>query len=464
MARKQMFLNIDRHAPDSIAVIEDSGERITYGGLVEFTDKFTSDISASSLIFILSENSIGALSAYVAALSDHIVPLIISSETDKALLDRLIEIYRPSYLWVPGKMRSNYTHPTVFSQFGYELLSTGLEPFELHQDLALLLSTSGSTGSPKLVRHSLANVEANAQNVAAVFEMKVSDKPIVTLPIHYTMGLSVATSHLYAGATLLLVKRTLTDPNFWNFIKENKATSFTGVPYSFEILKKLRFFRMDLPDLQILSQGGGKLRAELFEAFAQYAERSGKKFIATYGQTEGTARMAFLPASKAISKIGSIGQAIPGGKLFLIDDEGQAIEKMEAEGELVYEGPNVTLGYATKGEDLAKGDENNGVIRTGDIAKRDQDGDFFIVGRMKRFLKIYGSRISLDELEQLVLSNFDLDCVCTGYDEKIIVRINNQEFQNEVKSFLTKKTGLFNKAFEVNVGEVLRNEAGKVIF
>jgi acyl-coenzyme A synthetase/AMP-(fatty) acid ligase len=248
-------------------------------------------------------------------------------------------------------------------------------------------------------------------------------------------------------------------------MREHKATSLTGVPYSFEVLNKLRFFNMELPDLKLMAQGGGKLGDELFRKFADYALRTGKKFIATYGQTEGTARMAYLKPELAIIKTGSIGNAIPGGQLSLINEDGNEIIEKEAVGELVYKGPNVTLGYSYDGGDLIKGDKNMGVLKTGDIAKRDSEGFYYIVGRLNRFLKLYGIRIGLDESEQMIKAAFDTDCLCTGNDNKMIVRITDIEKKEGICNYLIEKTGLFHSALEVVVvDQIPRNEHRKSIY
>jgi acyl-coenzyme A synthetase/AMP-(fatty) acid ligase len=460
-----MFLELDLKQQNAIAVIDDSGGSLSFGELNDFSNQFYSQINKRTLIFLLSENVVGALAGYVASLSKEIVPLVLSCHTDRELLNKLFDIYKPEYVWLPTNLVDDFSFEPIFSKFDFTLLKTGFSTFSLYSNLSFLLPTSGSTGSPKLVRHNYSNVNENAKNVAKLFEISQEDNAIAVLPMHYTMGLSVVTSHLYAGATVLLMKGNLTDRNFWSFIKENKGTSFTGVPYSFEILSKLRFFRMDLPDLKIITQGGGKLNADLFKAYAEFAESSGKKFIATYGQTEGTARMAYLPAKLALRKIGSIGQAIPNGELSLIDSDGNIITEVGVDGEMVYRGPNVTLGYALSGEDLSKGDENNGILKTGDIARIDEDGCFYIVGRVSRFLKLYGFRISLDELEQMIKAKYDLDCVCTGDDEKMKVFITSESKTSEISKFIIEKTGLFHKAFEVQfISEIPRNEYGKVIF
>ncbi|MBQ8779847.1 MAG: AMP-binding protein [Alistipes sp.] len=461
-----MFLNLNKKNPDKIAVIDDSGESLTYGDLCKYAEEFASALPYRTLIFILSENTNGSLLGYTSALSNRVVPLIISNKTEQTLFDSLYEKYQPEYLWLPTQRVDDFDsnfNEIVYTTHGYSLVKTSFKTPELYEELSLLLPTSGSTGSPKLVRHSYRNIEANAENVMNLFELTSDERAMAVLPMHYTMGLSVIASHLYAGATLLLCNKSLLDAGFWKMLKSG-ATSFTGVPYSYELLMKLRFTRMDLPNLKIITQGGGKLKEEMWMHLANYAQEKGKKFIATYGQSECTARMAYLPAELALAKPCSIGIAEPGGKLSIVDAEGNESFEGEAIGEMVYRGENVTLGYATCKDDLTKGDENHGVIHTGDIARRDGDGYYYIVGRMKRFLKIFGLRIGLDELENLICSNFDTDCYCSGTDEKLIIKITNSDVIDIIPMFIEEKTHLFHQRIEIIViDKIIRNEAGKVI-
>ena len=459
-----MFLDIDKKPKDKVAVIDDSGSAITYGEITSFATLFGEQFSHRTLIFILAENKIGSLLGYTAALSNRIVPLILSSKTEAGLFDNLFKMYQPGYLWLPDELVDRFAYNVIFSSWSYSLVKTEYASAPMYEDLSMLLPTSGSTGSPKLVRHSYRNIEANAYNVQRLFQLQPEDRAMAILPMHYTMGLSVISSHLRAGATLLLSDKSLLDKNFWKMLKEQRATSFTGVPYSFDILMKMRFTRMDLPDLKVITQGGGKLTPEMFHALAQYAHDNNKQFIATYGQSECTARMAYLPPHLALEKTCSIGIAEPGGQLSIMDSDGKETFVGEATGEMIYRGENVTLGYATCREDLLKGDENHGVMHTGDIAHRDADGCYFIVGRMKRFLKIFGLRIGLDEVENMIRQEFDVDCFCKGNDEKLIVLVPNKEIAKQLPAFIEGKTKLFHQRIEVQVVDrILRNEAGKVV-
>ena len=457
-----MFFELDKKDRNKVAVIDDSGRSVTYGEICDFSQAFATQLPYRTLIFILSENKIGSLLGYTASLSNRIVPLVISAATEESLCEHLLEVYRPEYLWLPSHLVEKKGLSSVFSAWDYSLVKTGSPRVSMFEDLSLLLPTSGSTGSPKLVRHSYRNIEANADNVRRLFELDGTERAMAILPMHYTMGLSVIASHLLAGSTLLLSGRSLLDKGFWAMLKE--ATSFTGVPYSYEILTKMRFTRMDLPNLKVITQGGGKLTEDMFNMLAQYAHDNGKKFIATYGQSECTARMAYLPAELALKKTCSIGIAEPGGQLSIVDQNGNETFEGEVSGEMVYRGENVTLGYANSQEDLLKGDENHGVMHTGDLARRDADGCYFIIGRLKRFLKIYGLRIGLDEVERIIKTEFNTDCYCKGDDEKLIVLVTDAKLKEILPSFIEEKTHLFHQRIEVQVvKEILRNEAGKVI-
>ena len=337
---------------------------------------------------------------------------------------------------------------------------------ELHDDLALLLTTSGSTGSPKLVRQSYKNIQSNAESIAEYLELTKDERPVTTLPMNYTYGLSVINSHLLVGAQILMTDYAMNMKKFWTFMKEHHATSIAGVPFTYEMLKKVHFFRMDVPDLKYMTQAGGKLSPELHREFAVWCAERGKKFIVMYGQTEATARMGYLSADKSIEKYGSMGKAIPGGVFHLIDVNGNEILEPETVGELVYEGPNVTLGYAREPADLARGDERHGRLVTGDMARMDAEGYYYIVGRKKRFLKIFGNRVNLDEIDRMIKETFsDLDCASAGVDDHMKTYITDPGKTDSVRQWLSAVTRLSETAFEVlYIEEIPKNEAGKVLY
>lgn len=453
---------------DKVAAIDDKGNQVTYAELNAAAEGLITNISNRCLVFVLCTNTIGSLVGYTAFLNHRVVPLLLDSHLDAELLQYLINTYRPTYLWAPNGIMEHFAdYESVFSDFDYTLIATHFsESYPMFHELGLLLTTSGSTGSPKLVRQSYANIEANIISIVEYLELDETERPITTLPMNYTYGLSIINSHLAVGATLLLTELPLIQKGFWEFFKSKEATSFGGVPYTYDILERLRFDRMNLPSLRTMTQAGGKLSPELHKKFAEYAIANKKRFFVMYGQTEATARMSFLPYQKSLDKYGSMGIAIPGGKFSLIDVEGNEIKEHDIVGELVYEGPNVTLGYAESREDLIRGDERNGVLVTGDMAKMDREGFYYIVGRKKRFLKIFGNRINLDETEGLIKSKFNnTECACTGIDDCLYLFITNYDLQEDIRKYITVKTGFNFKAFKVKViDQIPKNEAGKTIY
>ena len=453
---------------DRAALLDDKGECITYEQLAIAGDAIAERIGHRCLIFALCSNTLGSVLGYTACLQHNIVPLLLSSHLDEELLQVLLKEYHPEYIWCPVEHSFAKQHPDVeqvYEAYGYALYEYKTEEYaKLYEELGLLLTTSGSTGSPKLVRQSYKNIAANADQIARYLELDETERPITTLPMNYTYGLSIINSHLLVGATILLTDYGLMQKEFWQFLKSAEATSFGGVPYTYEMLDKLRFFRMDLPGLRYMTQAGGKLSPELHRKFAEYAEQSGKKFIVMYGQCEATARMSYLPAEKSLEKYGSMGIAIPDGTFSLIDVNGQVIEEAGKVGELVYEGPNVTLGYAEHIADLSLGDERHGRLETGDMAKRDADGYYYIVGRKKRFLKVYGNRVNLDEIDMMVKNEFgNVDCVTAGRDDHVCVFLTDESLVDSVRHYVADKTKLNIAAFHVNVlKEIPKNESGKV--
>ena len=447
--RFNMLLGLEHIDTTRLAAIDSEGGKLTYGDIFSRAKEIETKVSERALCFMLVENNVNCIEWVMASLiSSRLVPLILNAKTDEALYGNLLETYKPAYIWQNG-----------------ELTRTDNPITPLYAELSHLLPTSGSTGSPKLVRHKYDNIEAAGLNISTFFELKETDRPLMVLPLYYTMGLSMIFSHFKVGATVLITGRNMTDPVFWKFLKEEAATSFTGVPYSFQILNLMRFFRMDLPALELMTQGGGKMERGLNLKFAEYCRDHGKRWIATYGQSECTARMAWLPAKWAVEKAGSIGIAVPNGELSLIDSEGNAITTPHTEGEMCYRGKNVTLGYARSLEDLTLGDERNGFIRTGDLAYFDEDGCYYIVGRMGRFLKLFGMRVGLDECEQIIASDCQTESACVGTDEKMIVYITDPSKIQSVKDTLVEKTHIVATSFEIRViPEIPKNEAGKKLF
>ena len=384
-------------------------------------------LGRKSLGVILAQNRYECLAVYIAALrSESTAVILLDAALNIELLHALLEDYQPDWI---------YTSRPV-SEFAGYLPSACGEPnlleresaqdLVIHPDLALMLSTSGSTGSPKLVRLSLRNLDSNAASIAQYLELTPSERPITSLPMPYSYGLSVINSHLHAGAAIILSEDGILRREFWDAVDRYRCTSFAGVPYTYQLLLRMGLLAQKGMSLKTLTQAGGRLEDQYIEQMHKLADARGWRFFVMYGQTEATARISYLPNEKLGDKSGSVGIAVPGGSLSI----DQASE------ELIYTGPNVMMGYADCRADLANGDELNGVLRTGDQARCDGDGYFYITGRIKRFQKMFGKRFNLDHVEKILSERFGVAVACYGRDDLLIAAIEQCSNVQEVAEAL----------------------------
>ena len=425
-----MFWEIERVAGDGQGIYDGLERRfVPFTQLLEQASALEEILRAGRkfLVAVLCDNSLASLTAYVAALRAGHTVFLISEATDVSLRRRLFEIYSPEIILSVGRELEPISgYRSVNSPVSGLTVAFAQTPSAelIHADTAVLLSTSGTTGSPKLIRLSCRNLQSNAEAIAQYLGIDGSETAITGLPMSYSYGLSVVNSHLLAGANLVCTNASVVEGEFWDLFAAQRCTSFAGVPYSYLLLEKLRFQRMDLPSLRTMTQAGGRLAPEKIEFFGDAMRKKGVKFFVMYGQTEATARISYVPSERLAEKIGSVGIAIPGGKLRLYSD-GKEITEAGAEGELVYEGLNVMLGYAETRACLGKPDEMGGRLATGDLGYRDADGYFYLTGRLKRFIKLFGLRVNLDEVEKMLESKLACSVACVGRDESLHVLVES---------------------------------------
>ncbi|MDQ2688933.1 MAG: AMP-binding protein, partial [Chloroflexota bacterium] len=390
---------------DRAALVTEDGT-ITYAELAgRVDDEIVRLGSRRRLVLLAAANHPDAVVHYLAAIAAGHPPILVDASSPHAVA-ALAAAYDPDVVvrpsdtggrrWVVEERRASSRH-------------------ELHPDLALLLSTSGSTGSPKLVRLSHENLRSNAEAIGSYLELSADDRAVTSLPMAYSYGLSVINSHLLRGASVVLTDRSVIDPEFWSLLRRTRATSFAGVPYTFELLDRVGFAGMALPHLRHVTQAGGRLEPHRVREYAELGRRRGWRLFVMYGQTEATARMAYLPPEIAPRRPETIGVPIPGGSLRIEPVPGAP----DGAGELVYSGPNVMLGYADGPDDLALG-RTVEELRTGDIGRRTADGLYEVVGRRGGFVKIAGMRIDPQGVERL-LADRGVTACAVGTDERLVV-------------------------------------------
>ena len=448
-----MFLISDACEPSRPALVDAAaGRTLTYAELLESVLTLAhrlEETDGKSLAFCFTRNDLGAVLGYLAAVqAGHAVLLVDADAPQHAL--RLLEIYQPELLLNPPAPM----HDEVV-ELGYERLGSGDDPsvlkgprrgVEPHPELAVLLSTSGTTGSPKLVRLTRRNIESNAASIRRALALDSNEHAVTSLPINYSYGLSVLNSHLAAGATITLTNESVLSPAFWDAFRAHECTSFAGVPYSYQILARTGFDPTDTPSLRTMTQAGGKLAPELVQRFWELVRARGRFFV-MYGQTEATARMAILPPECLPEKLGSVGLPIAGGQFEIRSETGGACPPGEI-GEITYNGPNVMMGYALTRDDLSHADELGNTLATGDLGYLDDDGFLYITGRRTRMSKLYGVRVDLDEVERLL--RLDGPVAVVGDDSKLVIfcETGGSESFSENRRALARKLRLHHRAFE----------------
>lgn len=450
----------------SVALIDgDNGRKLTYLQLVEDQERFAKFYPLErGLIFVFSRNALDDIASYLAAINHGHVVCLLDCKLKTDIKQKLVQTYYPHMIFdcsEDGWKDYQLTVP-FYPDIKVWACNAPQRSPALHPELQVLLSSSGTTGSPKMIRLSKVNILANAASIVDYLKIDQQEKAVASLPIHYSYGLSVLHSHLIAGATVVLTQKSVVQAEFWNMFKLYECTSLAGVPYTYEMLERVEFEKMDLPSLNTLTQAGGKLDKRLILKYFQLMHKRGRKFIVMYGQTEATARIAYLPMESLPAKAGSIGKPIPGGKLHIFKD-GKEIQTSGTIGELVYEGSNVMLGYADGPADLIEGDNHHGVLLTGDLGYFDEDKMFYVTGRLKRISKIYGSRINLEELEDH-LKSFGSIAV-TSDDQHIFLYFEdgNDELFQQCVNELSEKFQIHYSSFECRSIEKLpRNSAGKI--
>ena len=408
-----------------IICIDDEGSEYTYQQIWDMGDELTTD--CRGVVVLECANDAESLARYLALLRKGCPVLLVGKDLDEGVKQSFRETYEGEY--------------------------------EVDPQLGLLLSTSGSTGDRKLVRLSYDNIQSNCDAIVEYLGLTADERPITTLPMEYTYGLSVIHSHVAVGATVILTNHSLFQREFWDMVEKYNITSMAGVPYTYDMFERLRLRNMDLPHLKTLTQAGGHLNEDMQEKYAKWAAETGRRFFVMYGQTEATARMSYIPPERCLEKIGSIGIPVPGGSMAVAED-----------GELLFFGANVSMGYATKREDLALGDVNGGCLKTGDMARMDEEGYFYITGRKKRFVKIQGRRISLDRVQEDLQEAFACeDIICTGNDDEgITVHTASREVaerEEEILDLFIDRWQVRGRFVHIHyIDEIPRNASGKVLY
>lgn len=347
---------------------------------------------------------------------DLFVPCILSTIEDHKLESSSRDLRKAKLLHYDINIYSTHANST---QNVYEsILSFGQ---------FITLNTSGSSGSPKLVPISTNNLLSNTSAIIRSLSISQDDSAITILPIHYTYGLSVINMILSTGGTVFISSISTVQPQFRDLLLTYQPTIFTGVPYHFEIEKKLSFRNILTPSIKKITQAGGKLAIKLQQQIVDHILHSEVKFFVMYGQTEATARISCFDLASYPSKIGSVGR--------LLDNLTVSTKPTrDKPSEILIEGPSVTMGPLTSWSALKNNQNINLILHTGDIGYFDDDHFLYITGRASRFAKIAGVRFNLDSLEQELTDKYNTPVYLVSDDIKLFIFIlENHQFSSKPK-------------------------------
>jgi acyl-CoA synthetase (AMP-forming)/AMP-acid ligase II len=404
--------------PASPAIYLEDRTTLTYGELTEAVSEFQRALryEDKALVLCAGDRDLPTLLAYLAALRlGHTVAFLPAS-------NEILSAYQPEFVVLARGSGTGLSdlgyHPAAELVAGATIFrrKNCQSADKIYADTALLLATSGSTGSPKTVRLSYSGLVDNTAAIVRALGITAAERAPTTLPITHAYGLSVLNTHLSAGAGIVLGDRSPLSLAMWDHLVRSGATSFAAVPTTYAAFGPAHVNLLGRSKIRTMTQSGARLGDELTMRLVRMMDQQDGRFFVMYGQTEATSRIARLDPADLPSRLGSVGTAVPGGTITIRPAPAHA-RAVPGEGAVHYRGPGVMLGYATGRADLGRGAEVD-VLDTGDLGYL-REGYLYLTGRTKRIVKVLGVRTSLDDLERLVEQPGHPTAVICGTDDVV---------------------------------------------
>lgn len=437
----------------------DNTDLITYGDVKRHIEEIQSITAERNVVLILSDNSVGSYLGYICFLYMNCAVILLENTVKEEFCKAMIEKYRPKFVWAQEKWRKLLDFPDLYKKYGFYLLRTGHETYTLNEKVGVILSTSGSTGNVKCVQLGYEGIQEHAKALGEVLEFTENDSIITTMPMAFVYTLSFINICISKGATVLLTNSNIMERDFWSLFHKYHPTCISGLTVHYEMLSVMKLFEKNCQHLRILTQGGDVFGEKMRVKVTEYCRKYHKKGYILYGQTETSGTCGALSFFED-KETNCIGKAISSGSF--------EIENIECgQGELIYNGKCAMLGYATGDLDLTELPNVYGRVETGDIVRRDTDGCYYIVGRKKRFIKLYGKRVNLDDIENYVKKQFGVqECVCVGEKEKVWVILTEQQHSDAVlKEGIKNFLGISDTMIRIEyVDSMIKNESGKISY
>ena len=450
---------------DRVALFGSNSQSISFNQLCSYSDESVEQIPVNSIVFLLCQNDSESIFFYIGMLRKGIIPLLLAHDMTRENLSRLIDAFKPNY--VVGNTEHICLefpeYPSVEFQ-NYSILHLNPQKQKIDPALALLLTTSGSTGSPTLVCLSNENLVENAKAIISGLQITPEARAITTLPMHYSYGLSIINTHLVSGASLVLNNSSVADRAFWDLTERHAPNSLGGVPYTYELLTRFSSDFFASKTIRTFTQAGGKLDPKLVTKMIQYCEKIGARFFVMYGQTEATARMSIATVEDLNHDPSTVGRPLADTEFEIRDENDRPILDSGVQGELIFQGKNVSLGIAENIEELQQVSSNNRYLRTGDIAHFDDKGLFYIDGRLKRFAKLFGHRVNLQDVE-LFLNTRSVNSVAFSFQDVMVIATEGEVISDDIRMKLAAHLKTHSSAIKTfQVESFPRSRSGKIMY
>jgi acyl-CoA synthetase (AMP-forming)/AMP-acid ligase II len=401
---------VARLTPSSCLIHAATRETMSGPDLTRRIQQFAAAFSAAGLsagdrILIGCELSPASSLAYLGAMYAGLVAVPVEERVLASTGPSLLGATDAKAFWTGGRIPLAWNPPNGAQYLHGDLAAPVSGTFapvsRAADDLAALMATSGSTGTPRFVKVSHGNLTANTEAIIRSQHLEDNERALLILPVSYCFGASVLHTHLYQGGSAVFDHRFTFPDVVLAALAEYGCTTFAGVPTVYNILlRRSGLGSIALPNLRRFLQAGGGLSPERIKEMRAAVPTA--EFFVMYGQTEATARISCLDPAALETKLGSAGRPLDNLALRIVDEQGHDLPTGEV-GEILVSGPSICSGYWNDTEESHRV-FRDGWLHTRDLGCLDREGYLWIQGRQSAFLKIRGLRVSLAEVEARVLA------------------------------------------------------------